>query len=132
MHLGVDLPRSLGHHPRLRAAKRRHRRADLAIEIDQAECVHIGDVEGADAEAHQGHQVEAADPAHPGDRDALTTQRLLFPLGQPAEVSAERLLVREIGVGLDRAWCLFDRRHHPIHPRSERRCEVFLLVARVS
>ena len=34
--------------------------------------------------------MKSADAAHPGDGNALVPQRLLFPIGQPADIPVER------------------------------------------
>ena len=42
-------------------------------------------------------QMRSADPAQPGDGDALATQGLLFGPGHPADVARKGLVVIELG-----------------------------------
>ena len=90
-------------------------RASLTIEIDEFEQVAIGDIESADAKSDQCQEVEPADPTHSGYCDPFVSEGLLLPLGQPSEVSAESLLVREgpMVFGLAIHWVISGR--DPIH-----------------
>jgi hypothetical protein len=47
------------------------------------------------AQARQGQQVDAADAAAAGDRDALAAQDLLFGRRHPADIAGKRLFIAE-------------------------------------
>ena len=93
----VDVARHAGHHIDLGLAERGGGSADLAVEIDCLEDIHVGDMERPDAKARQRQQMNPADTAHSRDGDPFGAQYLLLPLGDPSDVAAERLVIIEVG-----------------------------------
>ena len=93
--LGIDVTRHLDEDVELRPSERRHRRADLAIEVREIEGIELGEIERADPESRERQQMKAADAAEARDRNALPTQRRLLGLGHPADVAGERSIVVE-------------------------------------
>jgi hypothetical protein len=50
-------------------------------------------MEGPDSQARECQQVNAADPAQPGDRDPFAAKELLLALVQPSDISRKRTFV---------------------------------------
>ncbi len=87
VELGIDRPGEFGHDRAFRPPDRRHGSADLAVEVDHIVTVGVRQGEGADTEPGKRQEVDAADPAKPGDRRPPGPQRALLPIREPAEIA---------------------------------------------
>src|SRR3954454_22940244 len=92
----VDIPDHAGHHIDLGLAERTDGSADLTVEVDRLEDIHIRDMERPDAKTGQRQQMQPADTAHTGDGHPFDAQYLLLPLGDPSNVATERLVIIEV------------------------------------
>jgi hypothetical protein len=97
VELGIDVARHARRHLGLGQAQGRHERGGLAVEVGDIEGIEIGNAEGADPEARQRQQVDAAHPAHAGNGNALAAEQCLFFGGDPADIARECLLIGERG-----------------------------------
>ena len=92
----VDIPHHAGHHIDLGLAERTDGSAELTVEVDRLEDIHIRDMERPDAKTGQRQQMSSADAAHTGDGHPFDAQYLLLPLGDPSNVATERLVIIEV------------------------------------
>ena len=96
IEFGVDGVRHVGHDRGLVAANGGHYRADLAVEVGKLELIEIGDRKTADAQACECQQVRAPDTTHSRDGNPLGPQGELLPVGEPAQITIEGRIVREL------------------------------------
>ena len=72
---------------------RGHDRTNLTVEVDEFELVEVSDGERTNSQAGKCQEMDAADPAHPSDRNSLGPKCELFKVGDEPEVAVERQIV---------------------------------------